>query len=71
MMQVLGADGNSPVEFLVCWTPKGDWMSSEVGGTGYALRCALTNNIPIFNLGYEDQKVFFENHLRSILNNLR
>ena len=46
MMQVLGEDGNSPVDFVVCWTRVGDYQTSEVGGTGYALRCAVDRGIP-------------------------
>lgn len=45
---ILGADLNTPVDFIICWTPDG----KIVGGTGQALRIAgdPQYNIPIFNL---------------------
>jgi len=58
MMIILGRDGNSPVDFVVCWTPPGDYQTSAVGGTGYALRLAQDRGIPIYNLGYPEQLVF-------------
>lgn len=66
MMQVLGRDGDAPVDFIVCWTPQGDYQTSAVGGTGYALRCALSRNIPIYNLGYPDQLESFKLFLRRL-----
>lgn len=66
MMQVLGIDGVRPSEFLVCWTNDGDYNTSEIGGTGYAVRCAQVNDIPIYNLGYPDQMVAFEDMLRNL-----
>jgi len=60
MMQVLGEKGNKPVKFVVCWTPMGDYETSEVGGTGYALRCAIDHGIPTFNLNYPDQMKAFK-----------
>jgi hypothetical protein len=44
--QVLGADLNTPVDFVVCWTPGG----LDRGGTSQAMRIARSRNIPIFNL---------------------
>lgn len=67
MMQVLGRDGISPVKFILCWTPEGDYQTSIVGGTGYALRCALINDIPIFNLNNIDQENIFKNYLKNSL----
>lgn len=43
---VLGADLATPVEFVVCWTPRGE----PVGGTGQALRIAAAYDIPVYNL---------------------
>ncbi len=43
---VLGLDLNSPVDFILCWTPDG----KDVGGTSQAIRIARDYNIPIFNL---------------------
>lgn len=56
MMQVLGDDGNSPSDFLICYTPVLHYHNSECGGTGYAIRCALDHSIPVFNL--KDSKIF-------------
>jgi len=66
MMQILGEDGNKPVEFVVCWTPQGDYNSSEVGGTGYALRLALDRGIPIYNLNYPEQLELFKVFIRGL-----
>lgn len=60
MMQVLGFNGDEPVEFVVCWTPDADYNTSDVGGTGYAIRCAQQEGIPVYNLVYEDQMKAFE-----------
>ena len=46
MHQVLGPDLDSPVDFVVCWTPKG----RIVGGTAHAIRLAHSRDIPIYNL---------------------
>lgn len=62
MMQVLGMRGDSPSEFLVCWTPAG----LEDGGTGYALRCATAHGVPTYNLKQEDQKTQFYEFLEAM-----
>lgn len=49
-MILLGADGHTPVRFILCWTPGGQ----ITGGTGQALRIALHKGIPVFNLFYEE-----------------
>jgi len=48
---LLGKDLNTPVEMVICWTPKG----LITGGTGLALRIAQDRNIPIFNLATCDK----------------
>lgn len=48
--QILGLDGHTPVDMVICWTPLG----LGTGGTGQALRIAQANNIPIFDLGGPD-----------------
>ncbi|MDB4330132.1 hypothetical protein N9948_00170 [bacterium] len=67
MMQVLGINGEEPSQFLICWTPDEDMETSLVGGTGYAIRCAKKNKIPVFNLVFESHQVAFEGLLRNIL----
>ena len=49
-LQILGLDGNSPVEFIVCWTKNG----KMVGGTAQAMRIAKYFNIPIYNFFREE-----------------
>jgi len=66
MMQVLGPFGTVPVKFVVCWTPRGDYATSEVGGTGYALRCAIDHGIPTYNLNYPDQMEAFKALVKEI-----
>lgn len=50
MMQVLGDDGKTPSEFLICWTPSTHYADSSSGGTGYAIRCAIAHNVPVYNI---------------------
>jgi len=66
MMQVLGEQGKEPVQFVVCWTPMGDYQTSEVGGTGYALRCAMAHEIPTYNLNYPEQLESFKALVKNI-----
>lgn len=49
--QILGYDLQSPVDAVICWTPKGNIQ----GGTRTALMIAMREGIPIFNLGCPDQ----------------
>jgi len=50
--QVLGRDLDSPVRFVVCWTPAGDrdGRDPRSGGTGQALRVAAARSLPVFNI---------------------
>jgi hypothetical protein len=48
--QVLGQNLDSPVEFVVCWTPN----ASGSGGTGQAIRVARHYGIPVFDLASAD-----------------
>ena len=43
---VLGYELDSPIEFLICWTYKGN----QQGGTALGMRIAESNNIPVYNL---------------------
>lgn len=73
MHQILGKNLDSPVKFVLCWTPDG--CSSEAtytkktGGTGSAIAIASRHNIPIFNLfnspNIDEMFAFFES-LRGI-----
>jgi len=57
-MIMLGGDLHTPVEFVICWTPKG----RIIGGTGQALRIAQAYNIPVYNLDdLELRKKIIEN----------
>lgn len=56
--EVLGEDGKSPVEFVVCYTEDGVEHHSQVtnksGGTGFAISVASKYGIPVFNLKNEN-----------------
>jgi len=43
---ILGKDLDTPVEFVVCWTPGG----KVAGGTGLGIRLAQSKNIPVYNI---------------------
>lgn len=49
--QILGFNLDNPVGAVVCWTPNGKVQ----GGTATAIKIALNNNIPVFNLGRVDK----------------
>lgn len=52
--QVLGADLNEPVNFVICWTPDGAVTEKEssrnTGGTRTAIVLAERHGIPVVNL---------------------
>lgn len=52
MHQILGDDLKTQVDFVLCWTPDGAETKTGcgTGGTGQAIRLAIANNIPVFNL---------------------
>ena len=50
--RILGYDLKSPVDAVICWTPKGNM----VGGTSTAIRIAIKYNIPVFNLGCDNKE---------------
>lgn len=50
--QVLGVSLQAPVEFVVCWTPRGE----ITGGTATAIRLAGKYAIPLFNLAKCDAR---------------
>lgn len=45
-LQILGVDGNTPVDMVVCWTEDG----KEIGGTSHAIKIAKFFDIPIYNM---------------------
>lgn len=47
--QVLGANLDSPVDFVLCWTPNG----KDTGGTATAIKLARRHNIPVINMATE------------------
>lgn len=63
---VLGRDCNTPVSFLVCWTPDGaiDKTTRRTGGTGQAIRVANTYQVPVFNLKRDDHMRAWKEALR-------
>lgn len=58
VFQVLGHDLNTPVRFVLCWTPDGVEHGSKTtrltGGTGSAIRVASSFGIPVFNMKNPD-----------------
>jgi hypothetical protein len=56
--QILGAECDTPVRAVICWTPDGslDGASRESSGTGMALRvaCGEVPDVEIVNLARED-----------------
>lgn len=59
MHEVLGRELDSPVTFVVCWTPGAEMT----GGTAQALRLAQARSIPIFNLAREADRQRIERWL--------
>jgi hypothetical protein len=54
-MQILGRGCNSPVKFVICWTPDG----KNSGGTGQALRIAEDKKIKVYNLHDPGTRMIF------------
>lgn len=54
-MQILGRELNEPTNFVVCWTKDG----GPTGGTGQAIRLAMSRDIKIYNL-------YFDSHLQEL-----
>lgn len=52
--QVFGENLDTPVDFLICWTPDGatDYIkrSRQTGGTGQAIEMASRKGIPVINM---------------------
>lgn len=58
--QILGSDLDTPVEFVICWTPDcctdGKDRTRKTGGTGLAISIASSLGIPVYNLA--DRETF-------------
>lgn len=56
--QVLGRDLKTPSDFLICWTKDAvtqiDKITRDTGGTSTAIKLALLNNVPVFNVACDD-----------------
>ena len=67
-LQVFGGDLDSPVNFVLCWTPDGcehwDTRTRETGGTGQAIEMASRKGIPVINMFNGDWKL----RLQELLN---
>lgn len=61
-LQILGADGNTPVDFVICWTKDG----KDSGGTGQALRIARSLGIEVYNLFNNNEVELLVNKLANI-----
>lgn len=59
-MIILGQNLDKPVKFVICWTKNG----KDIGGTGLALRIAIENKIPIFNLYDENTFKKIEKYIK-------
>lgn len=57
-MIVLGPDLKTPVEFVICWTYKGN----KQGGTALGMRIAEAHGIPVFNLAFDRVRDLFERY---------
>jgi len=72
MHQVLGQTLDSPVEFVICWTPDGcesraTYKPKLTGGTGSAIALASMLDIPIFNLALPYRLEAAYEHVDSLL----
>ncbi len=64
MMQVLGREGDKPISFVLCYAPSFEYTTSKPGGTGYAIRCAINKNIPVYNMFDEDILRYLTDYLK-------
>lgn len=67
--QILGSDVDTPVSFVVCWTPDGcineKTLSKDTGGTGTAIVLASRLWIPVFNLANTNALTELNNYIRT------
>lgn len=50
VFQVLGLSLDTPSKFVICWAPTTGSSGEVKGGTATAVKIALNNNIPVYNL---------------------
>ena len=69
--QVFGSHLESPVDFVLCWTPDGaisrDECTSKTGGTATAIKLASDSNIPVINMARYTNTEDLEKDLKKIL----
>ncbi len=56
VLQILGNDLNTPVDFVICWTEEGKML----GGTSFAIKLAEALKTPVFNFGSNGEEEFKE-----------
>lgn len=61
--QILGKNLSTPSKFVLCWAKPSGKDGNVVGGTGTAVRLALENNIPVYNLYYDEVVKKMEDYL--------
>lgn len=57
---MLGLNGDSPVDFVICWTKDG----KASGGTGQAIRIAEDYGIQVYNLKNEEDLLHTLNYIK-------
>lgn len=67
--QLFGKNLDTPVDFVLVWTPDGAESTAErnikTGGTGQAIDMASRKGIPVFNLAKTDGRARFESFMKS------
>jgi len=69
--QVLGDDLKSPVDFVYTWAPPVGKNGNVKGGTATAVKLALENNIPVYNMYYDEVRERVEHFVASVLTQRR
>lgn len=64
--QVLGDDLKSPVDFVFTWAIPVGKNGNVKGGTGTAVKLALENNIPVYNLYYDEMRERIEHFILNV-----
>lgn len=69
--QILGSKLDEPSEFVVCWAEPVGRSGQVKGGTATAVKLAISHNIPVFNLYFEDDLVNLRQFVKEKLNEKR